>query len=61
MNELIGSLVGFGPGFGVSLPDQRKHDLLDKAGLPLGGILIQAQMAGFDAESGESGHQIGHG
>jgi len=42
-------------GLGIPLPDQWGDDLLDEAGLSIGGVLVEAQVAGLDAVGGESG------
>src|SRR3954466_7599699 len=52
---------GLRPRLGVALLHPRHDDLLDEAGLPVGGVAVEAQMAGLDAEAKElPRHPSGH-
>src|SRR3954454_6426792 len=46
-------------GLRVSLLHPRQDDLLEETGLPLGRVLVHAQVAGLHAEALETGAQVG--
>ncbi len=52
--QVVGRLGGPGAGLGIALADHGDDDLFDEARLALGGVLVEAQVAGLDAEGGEA-------
>ena len=51
--SFVRRLDGRGPGPRVPLPDEGEHDLLHESRLPVGGVLVEPQVAGLDPELGE--------
>ena len=61
LGQLVDRLLGPDPGLGIPLADQGEHDLLDESRLAVGGLLVEAEVAGLHPEPGEAGGQRGHG
>ena len=58
-SRVSSSAVSLGPcpGIGISLADQRQHELLHEPRLAVGGVLVEPQVTGLDAELGEAGRR----